>query len=89
MDQGIPLEQLDLEYIQQAAWGHYDTVKQPCLCLAGTDDAAFLAGIENLFVTLPNAEMAYIQGVGHGLQRDAPNKYRQLTCDFIEKNCLN
>jgi len=68
-------------------WSHWDRIQQPVLVIAGTDDAHFLAGMELLTSTVPNAEIEYVQGVSHIPQIEAPQKYRDAVLGFLRRHC--
>ena len=54
-------------------WGHWHTITQPVLAISGSDDAAFLAGIEHLV------------GVMHAPQVECPREYLRTVSSFLSK----
>jgi hypothetical protein len=66
-------------------WGHWHTITQPVLAISGSDDAAFLAGIEHLVAIVPNATSETLAGVMHAPQVECPREYLRTVSSFLSR----
>ncbi len=59
---------------QAPLWDRLATLDIPTLVVAGERDAKFVALAERLATTLPDAELAIVEGVGHTVHLEAPDE---------------
>jgi 2-succinyl-6-hydroxy-2,4-cyclohexadiene-1-carboxylate synthase len=61
---------------QEALWGRLGQLGMPVLVVAGADDAAFTERGRRLAATIgPNAELVVIEGAGHTVQLEQPERF--------------
>ena len=74
------------DWVAQANyWRHWNAMKQPLLLMAGTDDTAFLSGMQNLASLVPSARLEWVEGVAHMPMCEHPGWWREQLLGFVEE----
>jgi 2-succinyl-6-hydroxy-2,4-cyclohexadiene-1-carboxylate synthase len=60
---------------QAPLWDRLALLRVPTLVVAGADDAKFVALGERLAATIPGAELAIVDGAGHTVHLEAPERF--------------
>lgn len=61
-------------------------IQQPSLIVAGADDRKFIDASHYLARTIPNAELAIIEGAGHMVNLEKPDEFNQAVLDFLNRH---
>ncbi|MFC3418469.1 2-succinyl-6-hydroxy-2,4-cyclohexadiene-1-carboxylate synthase [Salinicoccus hispanicus] len=84
----VPKEVADslLKYgtgVQTAYWDRLHTIKMPVLLIAGENDSKFISINSRMAEMLPDARFEIIEGAGHNVHMESPEKFGTIMIDFL------
>ncbi|MEA3056465.1 MAG: 2-succinyl-6-hydroxy-2,4-cyclohexadiene-carboxylate synthase [Actinomycetota bacterium] len=70
---------------QAPLWDRLATVHVPTLVVAGADDKKFVALGERLAATVPDAELAIVDGAGHTVHLEQPERFLDVVLPWLRR----
>jgi 2-succinyl-6-hydroxy-2,4-cyclohexadiene-1-carboxylate synthase len=70
---------------QAPMWKRLPTLRVPTLVIAGAQDAKFVALGERLAATIPDAELAIIDGAGHTVHLEQPERFLAALLPWLHR----
>ena len=70
---------------QAPLWDRLATLPTPTLVIAGANDAKFVALGERLATTIPDAELAVIEGAGHTVHLEQPERFLAALLPWLRR----
>lgn len=72
--------------IQAPRWSSLSSITAPALVIAGSRDAKFVALAERLASALPNAELTVIEGAGHTVHLEQPDRFTTALLGWLDRH---
>ena len=69
--------------VQPSYWEKLGYIDRPVLLLAGAQDEKFIAVNSRMSQLLPDARLEIIDGAGHNIHMEAPQKFGTIVIDFL------
>lgn len=70
---------------QAPLWDRLATLRVPTLVIAGADDDKFVALGERLAATIPDAELAIVDGAGHTVHLEQPERFVDVLLPWLRR----
>lgn len=71
---------------QSPLWDRLTEVPAPALVVAGADDVKFVALGERLAAALPHAELAIVEGAGHTVHLEQPERFLDVLLAWLQRH---